>query len=171
MTDQEPAEYRGELIYSQEDGYKLITMTVGLYHGEESHVMSHVYNFPIQEEAEHLPADSPLAGVDLYRFPAFDGTNIMLSVEGQEEKYTAVYSVRETGIDEHTVSLLLDIMEVHEAQRELAQEPQTAQERQSTLDEVLQYYKDEIPGWLEAQDRLDTTIYEPFHDHNIGFDR
>ena len=59
----------------------------------------------------------------------------------------------------------------HEAQRELAQEPQTAQERQSTLDEALQYYKDEIPGWLEAQDRLDTTIYEPFHDHNIGFDR
>jgi hypothetical protein len=176
MTDQEPearqkekpaAGYRGELIYCQKDGCKIITMTVNLYSDERSHV----YNLPLVEEAERCSASHPLAGVDVYRFPAIDGTNLMRTIESQEAKYTAVYSVGEIGIEEHSPFLWLDIMETHEVHKDLAQEPQTAQEWQVALDEALEYYKDEIPGWLEAQDRLDTTVHKPFHDHTIDFDR
>lgn len=61
-------------------------------------------------------------------------------------------------------------MEAHEAQEELAQEPQTAQEWRTALDEALEYYKNEIPGLLEALNRLDTTV-ESFHDHHFDLDR
>jgi hypothetical protein len=174
MTDQEPAGYRGKLVYSQEeDGYKLITMTVNLYPTEQSHVMSHIYNLPFIEEPEHLSTSSPLVKMDSYHFPATDGTNIMLTVESQEGiRHTAVYSVHEGGIEEHSPFPWLDIVEANVGQKELAQEPQAAQhEWQAALNEALEYYKDEIPGWIEAQDRLDTTIREPFHDHHIDFDR
>jgi FtsZ-binding cell division protein ZapB len=178
MTDQElgtnrnerlVAGYRGELVYSQEEGYKLITMTVDLYPDEQSRVTSHIYNLPLLEEAEHIPADPPLKSVDVYRFPATDGTNVILSIESQEAKYTAVYSVRENDIQEHTASLQLNILDVSERET-LSQESQTAQEWKAALDEALTYYKDEIPGWLNEQDQLDTTVQQ-FHDHTIDFDR
>ncbi len=78
--------YRGTLVYRQEYGYKLITMMIDLCTPDErSRVTSWAYDYDIPEEAEHLPAGSPLSAVDLYRFPATDGMEIALTIRSQEE--------------------------------------------------------------------------------------
>lgn len=170
--DEKRAEgYRGAFVYSQEDGYKLIAMQVHLFEGEHSHVMSHVYNFPFVEEAQHLPAQPPFAGIDLYRFPATDGTNIMLTVEGPETKHTAVYSVRETAIDEHAVFLRLGIVEWNGESKEFSLQLPASHDRQAAFDEALDYYKDQIPVWLDMQDQRDMTTHEPLPGYDIDFGR
>ncbi len=74
--------------------------------------------------------------------------------------------------EEHSSSPSSSARDAHEAQSGLAQTSQvTQQEPQVAFKETLEHYKDEIPGWLEAQKRLDTTVHEPLHDHHIGFDR
>ena len=83
---QKPIEgYRGTLVDRQEYGYKLITMKIDLRTPDErSRVTSRAYDFDIPEEAERLPAGSPLASVDLYRFPAINGMEIELTIRSQE---------------------------------------------------------------------------------------
>jgi hypothetical protein len=66
--------YRGALVYRQEDGYTLITITVSLHEQETSQVISHANNLPVLEEPEHLP------GVDLYHFAVVDDTRIQLTI-------------------------------------------------------------------------------------------
>ncbi len=57
--------YRGALIYRQEYGYKLATIMIDLRTPDErNNVTSRVYDLDILEEAEYLPAGSPLAAVD-----------------------------------------------------------------------------------------------------------
>jgi hypothetical protein len=166
------AGYRGSLVYRpEEDGYKLITMMVFLYPGEQSRVESHIYNLPLEEEAEHLSAFPPLAVVDSYHFPATDGTNIMLTIESQGAKHTAVYSVYENGVEEHSPFLRLDIVESGKGRKALTQETRSSHDQQYTFNDVLNYYKDQIPSWLEEQDRLDTTTHETVHDNTIDFGR
>lgn len=92
MTDQGPTsepshapqDLRGALVYSQEDGYKIITIQVQLFEGEQSHVMTHAYEILQREEAEHFSAQPPLVGIDLYHFPINDYANIMLTIESQQ---------------------------------------------------------------------------------------
>ncbi len=117
---QKPIEgYRGTLVYRQEYGYKLITMMIGLRTPDErSHVTTWAYGFDIPEEAEHLPTDSPLAAVDLYRFPATDGMEIELTIRSQEGEYTASYIADATGIEEHSSFLWLDVMKARDGLRE-----------------------------------------------------
>src|SRR5947209_2722059 len=88
---QKPIEgYRGTLIYRQEYGYKLVTMMIDLRTPDErSSVTSRAYDFDIPEEAECLPAGSPLTAVDLYRFPTTDGMDIELTIRSQAGEYTA----------------------------------------------------------------------------------
>ena len=164
--------YRGALIYSQEDGYKMISMHVQLYPGEQSSVTSHSYEVFQEEEAEHLNMSAPLAGVDLYTFPAADNaTNIKLTIEGQGQRHSAIYSVGEDGITELSPSLRLDIIEQGKI---LDLEAKNVQEWETALGEALEYYKDEIPGWLNLADRFNETIHEqPFHhqEEDIDIDR
>jgi hypothetical protein len=82
-----PGNYRGALVYRQEDGYTMVTLTVSIAPNEHSHVISHAYGLPISEETEHLP------GVDLYHFAAPYGTRIELSIAspmGVEEAWFTV---------------------------------------------------------------------------------
>ena len=119
MINQEPganqnekptAGYRGGLVYRQEYGYKLITMTVSLYTNEQSKVVSHAYDLDITEEAEHIPSGPPLAAVDLYHFPVTDDTVITLTITSQEQKQQARYTIHSTGIEEDSPFLWLDIV-------------------------------------------------------------
>jgi len=111
--------YRGVLIYKQEYGYKLITMMIDLRTPDErSRVTSRTYDFDIAEEAERLPAGSPLAFVDLYRFPATDGMEIELTIRSQAGEYTARYIVDAIGIEEYSSFLWLDVMKARDSLRE-----------------------------------------------------
>jgi len=117
---QKPIEgYRGTLVYRQEYGYKLITMMIDLRTPDErSRVRTWAYDFDIPEEAEHLPTGSPLAAVDLYRFPATDGMEIELTIRSQAGEYTARYIVDATGIEEYSSFLWLDVMKARDGLRE-----------------------------------------------------
>ena len=117
---QKPIEgYRGTLVYRQEYGYKLVTMMIDLRTPDErSRVTSWAYDFDIPEEAERLTAGSPLAAVDLYRFPATDGMEIELTIRSQAGAYTARYIVDATGIEEHSSFLWLDVMKARDGLRE-----------------------------------------------------
>ncbi len=116
---QKPIErYRGALIYKQEYGYKLITMVIDLRTPDErSRVTSWTYDLDIPEEAEHLPAGSQLAAVDLYHFPATDGMEIELTIRSQAGEYIARYSVDATGIEEHSSFLWLDVVKARDGPR------------------------------------------------------
>ena len=95
--------YRGALIYRQEYRYKLVTMMINLRTPDErSSVTSRVYDLDIPEEAEHLPAGSPLAAIDLYHFPVTDGMEIKLTIRSQAGTDTACYIVKTTGVEEHS---------------------------------------------------------------------
>jgi hypothetical protein len=128
MTDQQGAfnqsqksieRYRGALIYRQEYGYKLVTMMVDLRTPDErSSVTSRVYDLDIPEEAEHLPAGSPLAAIDLYRFPVTDGMEIKLTIRSQAGTDTACYIVKTTGVEEHSSFLWLDVIKARDGLRE-----------------------------------------------------
>jgi hypothetical protein len=122
---QKPIEgYWGTLVYRQVYGYKLITMMIDLRTPDErSRVTSWTYDFDIPEEAERLSAGSPLAAVDLYRFPATDGMEIELTIRSQEGEYTACYITDATGIDEHSAFLWLDVMKAHDGLRESLTRP------------------------------------------------
>src|SRR5260370_29105332 len=110
---------RGALIYKQEYGYKLITMMIDLRTPDErSRVTSWVYDFDILEEAEHLSAGSPLAAVDLYRFPVTDGMEIDLTISSQEGEYTARNLVTATCVEEHSSFLWLDVIRARDSLRE-----------------------------------------------------
>jgi len=117
---QKPIEgYRGVLIYRQEYGYKLITVLVDLHTPDErSCVTSWAYDLDIPEEAEHLPAGSPLAAIDLYHFLATDGMEVELTIKGQGGEYTARYIVHATGIEERSSFLWLDMMKARDGLRE-----------------------------------------------------
>ena len=48
-------------------------------------------------------------------------------------------------------------------------EAQVPYDWQAAYDEALYYYKDSIPVWLNIQNKLDTTAYEPFDDDESDF--
>lgn len=117
---QKPIEgHRGTLVYRQEYGYKLITMMIDLRTPDErSRVTTWAYDFDIPEEAERLPTGSPLAAVDLYRFPATNGMEIELTIRSRHGEYAARYIVDGTGIEEHSSFLWLDVMRARDRLRE-----------------------------------------------------
>jgi hypothetical protein len=112
-------EYWGALIYRQEYGHMLVTMMIDLRTPDErSSVTSRVYDLDIPEEAEHLPAGSPLAAIDLYHFPATDGMEIELIIRSQAGTDTACYIVKTTGVEEHSSFLWLDVIKARDSLRE-----------------------------------------------------
>ncbi len=87
MINQKLRGYRGALVFRQEDGYILVTITVSVAPDETSQVISHANNLPVPEEAEHLP------GVDLYHFAVSEGTQIQLAITSPRGKEEAWYTV------------------------------------------------------------------------------
>jgi hypothetical protein len=107
------------LVYRREYWYKLITMMIDLRTPDEiSRVTCWAYGFDIPEEAEHLPAGSPLAAVDLYHFPFTDGMEFELVIRSQAGEYIARYIVDATGIEEHSSFVWLDVMKASNGLRE-----------------------------------------------------
>jgi gamma-glutamylcyclotransferase (GGCT)/AIG2-like uncharacterized protein YtfP len=143
LTDiyQEPEDYRGSLVYTQEYGYKLVTMTVSVAPDEQSRVITHAYELPVSEEAEHLQA------VDLYHFAVTDGTQIQLTLETPAGNKEAWYTVRpDTIVAEHSL-IDLDIVRSDESV------PFEYAYTQEALDEALTHYADQIPDWLNESPR------------------
>jgi hypothetical protein len=143
MTDQEPAgtyqeeeDYRGGLVYTQEYGYKTVTMTVSVAANEQSHVTSYAYNLPISEEPEHLQ------GVDLYHFVVTDGTQIQLTLETPSGDKEAWYTVHPDSIVAEHSPVAMDIV------RSTESVPYEHAYTQEALDEALTYYADQMPHWL-----------------------
>jgi hypothetical protein len=143
LTDiyQEEEDYRGGLVYTQEYGYKTVTMTISVAPDERSHVISHAYHLPVTEEAEHVQA------VDLYHFAVTDGTQIQLTLETPAGNKEAWYTVcPDTIVAEHS-PIDLDIVRSDDSI------PFEYAYTQEALDEALTYYADQIPDWLNESPR------------------
>ncbi|SRR5712692_6804899 len=123
--NQKPIEgYWGVLVYRQGYGYKLITMMIDLHTPDErSSVISCVNDFDIPEEAEYLPAGSPLAAIDLYHFPATDGMEIDLTIRSQTGAHKAYYTVDAASVEEHSSFLWLDVVKARDGIRECDTRP------------------------------------------------
>jgi hypothetical protein len=131
---QEPDDYRGALVYTQEYGYKTVTMTVSVAPDEQSHVTSHAHNLPVSEDVEHLQ------GVDLYHFAVTEGTQIQLTIEvsaGTDSK-EAWYTVHPDGIvAEHSPIEMTLVRSDKSVPFEYAH-------AQKALDDALTQYADQI---------------------------
>jgi hypothetical protein len=149
---QEEEDYRGGLVYTQEYGYKTVTMTVSIAPDEQSHVISHAYNLPVTEEAEHLQ------GVDLYHFAVTDGTQIQLTIEAPIGNKEAWYTVRPDEIVAEPSPIEVTIVCSDESI------PFEYAYTQEALNEALTHYADQIPNWLDETPRTG-----PVHDlHTFG---
>jgi hypothetical protein len=144
---QEPDDYRGTLVYRQEYGYKLVTMTISVARDEHSHVTSHAHNLPVSEEAEHLQ------GVDLYHSAVTDGTQIQLTIETPAASKEAWYTVSPDAIVAQPSVIEMDIVCSSESV------PFDYAYTQAALDEALTHYADQIPHWLNETPRS-----SPAHD-------
>jgi hypothetical protein len=141
MTNQEPDDYRGALVYTQEYGYKTVTMTVSVAPNEQSYVTSYAHNLPVSEEVEHLQ------GVDLYHFSATDGTQIQLTIETPADSKEAWYTIGSDAIVMHQSSIEMDIVHSDESV------PFEYTHTQKALDDALTHYADQIPEWLNETPR------------------
>jgi hypothetical protein len=159
MINQEPEDYRGSIVYTQEYGYKTVTITVSVTSDEQSHTTSHAYNVPLTEEAERLQ------GVDLYHFSVTDGTQIQLTIDTSTGSKEAWYTVHpDTLVAEHS-PIEIDII------RSDGSIPFEYAYTQEALNEALTHYNDQIPNWLDQtstnspiHDLLDQTSNSPVHD-------
>jgi gamma-glutamylcyclotransferase (GGCT)/AIG2-like uncharacterized protein YtfP len=149
LTDiyQEPEDYRGSLVYTQEYGYKLVTMTVSVAPNEQSHVISYAYNLPIAEEAEHLQ------GVDLYHFAVTDGTQIQLTIETPAGSKEAWYTVHPEAIVAEPSPIEVTLVRSDESV------PFEYASTQEALNEALTHYADQIPNWLNETPRT-SPVYD-----------
>ena len=138
---QEPEDYRGSLVYTQEYGYKTVTMTVSVAPDEQSYVTTHAHDLPLLEEAEHLQA------VDLYSFSVTDGTHIQLTIETPKGSREAWYSVERDDVVAERSPIEMDIIRSSESI------PLDYAYTQEALDDALTYYSDHIPNWLNETAR------------------
>ncbi|HEY7413865.1 MAG TPA: hypothetical protein VH593_01620 [Ktedonobacteraceae bacterium] len=148
---QESDNYRGALVYRQEYGYKLITITISVAPNEQSYVTSLAHNLLLAEEAEHLP------GINLYHFAVTDGTLLQLAIEtpaGSSEE--AWYTIAPDEIIVHCSPFRLYIMRSEESV------PFVSVYAQEALDETLTCYADQIPDcWTRCPGRVGKNRREP----------
>lgn len=140
-TYQELEDYRGSIVYTQEYGYKAVTMTVSVAFDERSHVISYAHNLPLTEETEHLQ------GIDLYHFVVTDDTQIQLTIETPAGSKEAWYTVHPDSIIAERSSIKMDIVRSEESI------PFEYAYTQEALDEALTHYADQIPDWLDQAPR------------------
>jgi hypothetical protein len=145
-TNQEPRDYRGALVYRQEDGYKMVTMTVSVRSNEQSQVTSHAYNLPVSEEAEHIQK------VDVYHFPATDGTRIQLTIDSATASKEAWYTVNHNDIVADHSPISMSIVRSSES---MTRDPEIYS--QEALDRALSHYADKIPDWLNESPKSTLT--------------
>jgi hypothetical protein len=171
MTNQKPQTnqserhiegYRGALVYSQQQGYKLVTLAVTLYPGEQNQVTTSFYGHSTPEEPEHW------LGVDLYQFLIAEGTDIELTVSTLTgETQAALYTMLPNGVVAGpSPQIWLDITEstqeswsmiplLIESTQESWSMPPLLDVEEAFYDAIT-YYKNKIPEWLESvQERLD----------------
>jgi hypothetical protein len=147
---QQPENYRGALVYRQEHGYKLVTMTVSVAPSEQSYVTSLAHHLLLAEEAEHLP------GVDLYHFAVTDGTLIQLAIETPAGDEEAWYTIAPNEVIVHCSPFRLDIVLSEESV------PFASAYTQKALNEALMDYADQIPNRLdEIPSRTDRCRRKP----------
>ncbi len=137
----EPEEYRGSLVYTQEYGYKLVTMTVSVAPDEQSHVTSYAYNIPASEEAERLQ------GVDLYHFAVTDETQIQLTIDTPAGTKEGWYTVQPDTILAEPSPIDMDVIRSDDSI------PFEYAYTQEALDEALSHYADNMPNWLNETPR------------------
>jgi hypothetical protein len=133
MIDREPEDYRGTLIYTQEYGYKLVTIAISIAPDEQSYVTSLAHNLLLAEEAEHLPEGN------LYHFAVTDGTLLQLAIEtpaGSSEE--AWYTIAPDEVIVHCSSFRLDIVCLGESA------PFEYACTQEALNEASMHYADQI---------------------------
>ncbi len=138
---QEPDDYRGSIIYTQEYSYKTVTMTISIAPNEQSHVTSHAHNLLVTEEVEHLQ------GVDLYHFAVTDETQVQLTIETSEGKKEAWYMVHPDDIIAEPSPVEMTLVRSEESV------PFEYAYTQDALDEALTHYADQIPHWLNVTPR------------------
>ncbi len=138
---QEPEDYRGELVYTQEYGYKMVTMTVSVAPDEQSHVTTHIHDLPLSEDAERLQA------VDLYSFSVTDGTRIQLTIETPTGNKEAWYSVERDNVVAERSSIEIDIVRSSESI------PLDYAYVQEALGDALTHYADHMPDWSNETPR------------------
>ncbi len=134
----EPEEYRGSLVYTQEYGYMLVTMTITVAAHEQSHVTSIAEDIAVQEDAERL------IGIDLYHFTVTDGTRIQLTIDtpaGTQEAHYIVYHDTITLTSSHFWTDILPPSDNGEIDPFISQE---------ILDDALSYYADLIRDSLQS---------------------
>ncbi len=146
-VSQEPEDYRGGVVYTQEYGYKLVTMTVSVAPDEQSHVTSHTYNIPISEEAEHVQE------VDIYYFAVTDGTQIQLTIDTPIDSKEAWYTVHSDAIVAEHSPIGMDIVRSDESI------PFEYVYTQEAFNDALTHYADQMPDWLNETPRS-----SPAHD-------
>ncbi len=133
---QEPEDYRGTLIYTQEDGYKLVTMTISVAANEQSYITSIAEDIPVREEAEHL------IGVDMYHFAVTEGTGIQLTIDRPAGTQEGQYIVRHDAITLTSSHFWTDVVS---SGGDVEVDPLTFQE---ILDDALSYYANLIRDTL-----------------------
>ncbi|HLG75475.1 MAG TPA: hypothetical protein VKX46_03630 [Ktedonobacteraceae bacterium] len=131
-TNQEPEDYRGGLVYRQEYGYTMVTMTVSVAPDEHSYVISYAHHLPLAEEIEHLQ------GVDLYHFAVTDGTRIQLTIETPADNKEAWYTVRSHEIVAEPSPIELTLVRSEESV------PYEYAHTQEALEEALIHYADQM---------------------------
>ncbi len=134
----EPEDYRGSLVYTQEYGCMRVTMTISVATDEQSHVTSIAEDILVQEEAEHL------MDVDLYHFAVTNGTRIQLTIDRPAGTQEAQYSVHHDTITLTSSHFWTDILPSGD---DVEVDPLTSQE---ILDDALSYYADLIRDSLQV---------------------
>lgn len=87
----------------------IITIMVSVAQGEHSQIITHAYNLPITEDAEHL------AGLDVYHFATSFNTLIQLAIVSQTGAKKAWYIVTQRTVFSFVSSLSIDIVRSSES--------------------------------------------------------
>jgi hypothetical protein len=138
-TSQEPENYRGDLVYLQEHGRKLVVISVTVTSDERSYVISHVDDLPLAEEEVRFP------GFDSYFFRIPDDARLHLIIESPAGSKDAWYTLTPDEVIAHPSPLTLDI-----TGGDGSIPPEYAYS-QEAFDEALRSFGDEILYWLDAK--------------------
>ena len=140
-TSQEPEDYRGALVYLQEQEYKLVIISVTVTPDERIYVISHVDDLPLAEEAVRFQ------DFDSYFFRIPNEARLHLIIESPAGRKEAWYTLTLHNVIAHPSPLTLDI-----TGGDGSIPPEWAYS-QEAFEEALRYFADEIPAWLNTKPR------------------
>ena len=144
-SSREPEEDRGDLVYLQERGHKLVVISVTVTPDERSYVISHVDDLPLAEEGERFHVFG--SSFDSYFFRILDEARLHLIIESPVGSKEAWYTVTPDEVIAHPSPLTLDITGGD------GSIPLEWAYSQEAFDEALMYFADKIPAWLNMKPR------------------